>query len=290
LGVKLSYTMAGGRLAFRRIARRLGPIICTPFPRLLPTTRKKFLPIANEADFQERILRALEPGPKRRLFVVLNSAFFLWTLTAILLTLGGAFASRRSECILAFEKFKEDWIPLSEEVGGRQDDIMFAILRAEDPNELASKMAEIKGTFSTFKHQGLRELLKRQQTLAGNIDFEDYFRASTALGYIIGKVAREQKIDLETVNLLKSIYFGWNEEAITAEKLIDLKRLAAFQMSEYLPSSGDGADSKIVPNCGPSALWRDLFSDRRHFVRISPPGGVLGYQRVKIPATVRVIE
>jgi hypothetical protein len=66
------------------------------------------------------MLFALERTPKRKIFVILNSAFFLWILTASMLTVGGGYISQHAQCMADANKLIDRRERIKREIGDRK--------------------------------------------------------------------------------------------------------------------------------------------------------------------------
>jgi hypothetical protein len=53
----------------------------------------EFLRQRREREFQQRVLAAVEKPKTSRIFKIMNAPSFLWLLTALILTVGGAYIS-----------------------------------------------------------------------------------------------------------------------------------------------------------------------------------------------------
>jgi hypothetical protein len=57
-----------------------------------------------EEEFRRRLLAALEKPPTHRLYRAINSPFILWLLSALLITIGGAYLSNHRTCVEGAQK------------------------------------------------------------------------------------------------------------------------------------------------------------------------------------------
>jgi hypothetical protein len=71
-----------------------------------------------ERAFQKRVLAS---GSKRNVFfAVINSGFFLWLLSAVLLTIGGGYITNHQQCMREADQLIERRNKISNELSGRQ--------------------------------------------------------------------------------------------------------------------------------------------------------------------------
>lgn len=59
----------------------------------------EFLRQKREREFQVRVLAAVEKPKRNRLLAIINSAFFLWLMSALLLTVGGGYITNHKQCL-----------------------------------------------------------------------------------------------------------------------------------------------------------------------------------------------
>jgi hypothetical protein len=118
-----------------------------------------------EREFQSRMLAAVEKPKQSTTGVVakvLNSPFTLWLLSAILITVGGAFFSTRQQCIADAEKVIESAAKLDSEIARRQRYIFRSIVAAETVAELKDALAKMPTLYADFAGRSLFELLDQE--------------------------------------------------------------------------------------------------------------------------------
>lgn len=124
--------------------------------------------------FRERLILAIERPPTVKLFKVLNSAFFLWSLTAILLTCGGSYLTKRQECLRDFGKLSEAYDPLQDEIFHRRAGLVVAVRKVNDFEQLTELLKTQTSRDPSFSNVSLTELIFRRDRLVKSIDFSGY--------------------------------------------------------------------------------------------------------------------
>src|SRR5215469_1400068 len=82
----------------------------------VPEPGPEFGPDASMDEFQQRLLAAVEKPERNRLLAVINSAFFLWVMSALLLSIGGSYITNHKQCLDDAEKVIERRSHLSQEL------------------------------------------------------------------------------------------------------------------------------------------------------------------------------
>ena len=73
-----------------------------------------------ERNFQQRVLNAVEAPKRNRFLAVINSAFFLWCISALFLTVGGGYLTNHQQCVREADQLIERRSLLTQELYGRQ--------------------------------------------------------------------------------------------------------------------------------------------------------------------------
>jgi hypothetical protein len=123
-----------------------------------------------EREFQERVLSALEKPRENRFFKVINSPSFLWILTAVLLSLGGAFYSTRQQCIKDSDKITESLHKVSQEIESR---LSFAYNGIDENSTFKSVKTALDHApyrYSEFQSYTIVELYDRFRAMEWRVD------------------------------------------------------------------------------------------------------------------------
>ena len=86
-------------------------------------------------EFQQRLLAAVENPERNRLLAVINSAFFLWVMSALLLSIGGSYITNHKQCLDDAEKVIERRSHLSQELLFRDGALADRIAKAKTLEE-----------------------------------------------------------------------------------------------------------------------------------------------------------
>lgn len=160
--------------------------------------------LARDAEFKAAIIKALEPAPEKKrfwLFALVNSAFFLWALSAIVLAFGSTYFSSRRQCMADARAQAEEYRLVVAELRARSDSIRKAIDRSSTREDLATRVSKIGGFIPPFqatptsqlefrklileervvnpKENGLTEILNALQAKSGNEWQKSYIEGDT---------------------------------------------------------------------------------------------------------------
>src|ERR1700730_14386792 len=89
-----------------------------------------------ERDFQSKVLASLKAPEKNAFFKYANMPFVLWLLSAIILTLGGAYFSGYQQCIKDATDLGERYTQLSRELFQRNDAIASIVRNAKSMEDV----------------------------------------------------------------------------------------------------------------------------------------------------------
>jgi hypothetical protein len=117
------------------------------------------------------------PVKSSRLWTFINSAFFLWLLSAVILSIGGAYFNQHLACITSAETDGLFYSHLTEEIFDRQARVISALTTTSNPIDF-SKVVDSKSfvTFKEFDGQNFKSLLKQKGNMwhkIKNIDEAD---------------------------------------------------------------------------------------------------------------------
>jgi hypothetical protein len=90
----------------------------------------EFLRRRRERQFQEHVLANIGKPASNRSLAVLNSPFFIWLLTLVVLAIGGAYFTRMQQCVGEAEQVMEKRERLETEMDNRRNAIARLVERA----------------------------------------------------------------------------------------------------------------------------------------------------------------
>jgi hypothetical protein len=215
------------RKAFKKIPKRL-------LPRLLP----------DRIDGQPSplLLGPLETPKPSRVLAIINSAFFLWLLTAALVTAGGALIAGYQQCVREAEALGEMQTRLSDEIHFRHAYIFDLVKNAESTKDLEVALDKIP--VRDFKERPLPTLIGAYYLRKDRIDHSilDKIRVIPIPGL---EQKREGYIDIVNGKLPTYIEDFANFKIYAAA-------IAHLAQGEYELWSG----RVIRPNCSPRTVFR----------------------------------
>jgi hypothetical protein len=247
--------------------------------------------------FRDRLISAIERPPTVKLFKVLNSAFFLWSLTAILLTCGGSYLTKRQECLRDFAKMSEAYDPLQDEIFHRRAGLVAAVRKLSDFEQLAELLKTQSSRDPSLSNVSLTELVFRRDRLVRSIDFGGYkpdneLRARL-FEHFSENTDRENATSNERLDSTYNRYYRHTElwrvfnggfSKLTKELFFELKNMPGIPLfaALYNDRSG-GASPNLVARCdlgslisgalddSPAAVGRWRYLQRAEATKI--PGG-----------------
>ena len=101
---------------------------------------------------------------------VINSPFFLWLLSAVFITIGGAYFSTRQQCIAEAEKIAEQYEKIGIEIERRQGYIHHTIVTMNSVSAIKEALSQIREYYSDFHSRPLFELIEQREKLLERID------------------------------------------------------------------------------------------------------------------------
>jgi hypothetical protein len=116
---------------------------------------------------------ASKANKKGRLVSIINSGLFLWTLTALLLTVGGSYFTKVQQCIVQSERVLERFTRLNNEIANRRNFIEELVNSSSQHSEIQSGLARLPTTYPEFKELSLLELVLEQNKITRSITFHD---------------------------------------------------------------------------------------------------------------------
>jgi hypothetical protein len=134
-----------------------------------------------EADFQKRVLKALElPKPSRWSF--LNSRLFSVLVLGVIGTVGSIYFTSYQKCAADAERLTEAWSRLTREAMERHTALAWTVTQAKSIDDFRN--IKYPNVYSEMKDKSLWEVLREKQQISRRIDFSPTanMRTSTSDG------------------------------------------------------------------------------------------------------------
>jgi len=123
--------------------------------------------------FEDRVLAALEKPKSNKYLAILNSAFFLWILTAICIAVGGSFFSQRQRCILESDSLSWRYYDLDDEIRGRDEYMRRVVRDAQTFEDVEKGQAAYLTANSEFRGKSASELSTMRHRIISFSDLPD---------------------------------------------------------------------------------------------------------------------
>jgi hypothetical protein len=143
--------------------------------------------------------RVDKPG---RLWTFLNSAIFLWFLTAAFVSVGGSYFSQVQKCIADGETLTDRFSLLTQELSNRDTEFGFILHNAESINALISKKAQYKSWYSEFQGKDGQEIEAERLRILRRAEPLSLSKARDAYQVF----PNEMKIEIATVDSNQTIF------------------------------------------------------------------------------------
>jgi hypothetical protein len=138
-------------------------------------------------EFQQRVLAALEKPKRNRFLGVINSAFFLWLMSALFLSIGGSYITNHRQCLDDAEKIIERRKHLSQELLSRNAALAARVSEAktlQEANQEASALLmqqppaanqDKRGSiFTDLFSRNYPEIQAEAETFTGRIKYAEH--------------------------------------------------------------------------------------------------------------------
>jgi hypothetical protein len=97
---------------------------------------------------RDRAFKKRSIAPKRNIVLaIINSAFFLWFLSAVLLTVGGGYITNHQQCMRDADALIERRHTISQELNGRENALLSELEAATTLSKLPDTFSSTKGSF-----------------------------------------------------------------------------------------------------------------------------------------------
>jgi len=137
-------------------------------------------------EFQQRVLAAVEKPKRNRFLTVINSAFFLWVMSALFLSIGGSYLTNHRQCLDDAEKIIERRNQLSVELQSRNNTVAHRLTEAKTFQEANQEVSTLllqqpavgqdkRGSiFSDLSNKTYPELQTEFGTLTDRIKYAEF--------------------------------------------------------------------------------------------------------------------
>jgi len=234
------------RTAPARIARLIAKVRRKAWPPLPRLPSKTATVPSNDDEFYRRVLLAVEKPPRSKLVAIINSGFFLWILTACVVSAGGAYLTSYQQCRKDADDAIERYTKVERELFQRELKIQGIILSNSSISAIKEKLSAPNSyypEFAGFPTQTLRE------SNAGFLNRVIDLRLPLA-------------IDSPSPDLLKlfTVANGNIPDGLTDKDLGVLREFARTILAQArpIPLPGFGL-SQFEPACGPRTLIDRFF-------------------------------
>lgn len=167
-------------------------------------------PPRTEQEFRTRLLEVLERAPKKQPFLLLNSSFFLWILSAAGIAVGGSYFAAKQKCLLDIERMDSQLTRLNMELKVRHLFNEKAIFESKSISEVRARIAALPSALAEFKDKGPIDLwLERSEIFkrGHEVDGEDYSNTDesvTALDKVLYALKYNQELTDDDLPALQS--------------------------------------------------------------------------------------
>ncbi len=211
-----------------------------------------------EREFQERVLEALEKPKKNRLIAVVNSGFFLWLLTAILVTLGGGYITNHQQCMRDADQIIARKNHLQQEILARQPMQLELVEKAQTLDQLPGGREMQGALLSDLSKVSFLELRQELETLDRRVTYDHLDDPLI------------EKIEVASIPLV-----GPPQQLLTDQDKLRLRKLQMKQQIEYdtFRLVLDRYAYFFEPSCG---MWNTLMT-------------ALGYRVAIVSASVSAV-
>lgn len=203
-----------------------------------------------DSDFQARVLAVLERPKKSRVLAVINSAFFLWIMTALFLTIGGSYYTAYHKCLQDAENISGQYPALSKELLERRAFIKEAISSAETVAQLREKFKSIPYLSFDLKERSTHALTVSISRLRRRIDILDPTDSLAQVAKQEGPFTSDEMLNDASDG---EIPYGASDDQLPKIKSSTLKRIAHDE--ERLRQAGRMA---YAETCSPHKVVRSI--------------------------------
>ncbi len=200
---------------------------------------------------RRRIPTLLEEPPNR-IIAILNSAFFIWLVSAVFVTVGGSYFSGIQKCTADAEGIIDRYDLLESEYYSREYYYYGAVLSANTIEDLAKSKGEYKSSYSEFQTKDYHEIQREIDSILHRIP---------PMSKDDLKIAREQYPYFVNESLAQYL-ISYADELKMPYALDRMKKAVKDKVR-----SVDKPLFVLRSNCSPRAVFGQLFYGERDVVR-----------------------
>ncbi len=130
----------------------------------------EFLRERREREFQAKVLDALDKQKNNRFLSIINSAAFLWFLSALFVTAGGSYYTKYQECARQADETIDKFQHLNEELYIRRKAIFQAISDGASMDAIRSSIKDLPSIYVELKPRTIPDLDAEFRKLNARID------------------------------------------------------------------------------------------------------------------------
>ena len=210
-----------------------------------------------DREFQRRLLAALEKPKPNRLIAVVNSAVFLWLLSALLVTFGGTYFASHQACIQDGDRAVERWHRLTREISVRHEELLFVVASAKTISSIRDAIPKLPSVYFELRERTLFELTRERSLLSNEVDFSAVRLATVRLP------RREPSFDEWRFAPYGQIGLGILERDVKDELLDDGLRDYFVRILEDRKRDWERERYYLLePRCTPAAIAKSWFGYR----------------------------
>jgi hypothetical protein len=212
----------------------------------------EFLRERRERDFQAKVLGALDKPESNRFVTIINSAAFLWFLSALFITAGGSYLTKYQECARQADEIAGKFQRINEELYIRRKAIFQVISDSSSMDAIRSGIKDLPSIYVELKPRTIADLDEEFRKLNARIDHSP-----------LGELFARFRVSDTTVTPIQMKTFGAIALGIVAKSwpetsLDNLKYFAhhyqvsfergylAVRYTEFFPSCSFGTVTKLM--------------------------------------------
>jgi len=184
-----------------------------------------------------------ENDKRSRLAAIINSAFFLWCLTAVCVTFGGAYFSQVQKCMADADVLIDRYYQLVSEITARENRLAKRVKRADSVSDVTKAKTESIGPISSMKDKTTHELYHELNFI--------FLRAPAIFG-------DEKYVKFRPAPI----------NSLLVNNFIDNKGMSLDDLKQRVIIKGlDKEYLNLRSNCSPRAVFRQLWFGKRDILQ-----------------------
>lgn len=218
-----------------------------------------------EREFYTRVLGALEKPKRNRVLAIINSAAFLWLLSALLITAGSSYFTKYQECARQADEIIEKFQRLNEELYVRRQTIFQVISDSDSIDAIRSGITELPSIYVDLKPRTIPDLEAEFRKLNGRIDH-------SLLGELVARFrVEEPTVTARQMNIYGSIALGIVQKSWPNSGLDNLKYFAHRYRISFDRGYSAVRHTEFFPKCYPSTVAKLMLSTSKPDVVLGIP-------------------